>query len=190
MFRERRRKWEWDWERSKQRRHYELTITAAGGRLPPPQKIAPPRKIGPPRSKLAPGYYRYVTDQSLAERQKRAVPKLTPPRSKLAPAYRRYVTLESLAEGAAREAQAREALQGEERRRRDNAAKILGQRRKLVGEGKPPVLNEDLILHGSPTWPLIERWDSLSPDEREHVTERWIAEQEDPFSARAKMERG
>jgi hypothetical protein len=65
-FRERRRKWERDRERSKQQQQHELAITAAGGRLPPPQKIVPPRKIGPPRSKLAPGY-RYVTMESLAK---------------------------------------------------------------------------------------------------------------------------
>jgi hypothetical protein len=72
-----------------------------------------------------------------------------------------------------------------ERRRRNEAAKAVALRRKLVSEGKPPILDSDFILHGSPTWPLLEQWDALSPGERERVTECWIAEQKDPFSALA-----
>jgi hypothetical protein len=89
-----------------------------------------------------------------------------------------------------READKARWRQGEERRRRNEAAKIVAQRRKLVSEGKPPILDSDAIFYGSPTWPLFERWDTLSPVERECVTECWIAEQKNPFSALAKMERG
>jgi hypothetical protein len=42
---------------------------------------------------------------------------------------------------------------GQERRRRNEAAKIVALRRKLVSEGKPPILDSDAILDGSPTWP-------------------------------------
>jgi hypothetical protein len=63
--------------------------------------------------------------------------------------------------------------------RRYEAAKKVALRRKLVSEGKPPILDSDFILHDSPTWPLLQRWDALSPDEHERVIECWIAEQKD-----------